>query len=104
MEFKKAVNNFRKHLMVEKGYSPLTIKEYTQDLKLLYNYLVDKYNFNKDFSVKEIGKLELSDFLADIILVHDNSPVTRNRKLYSIRSFLNIYITMNLLIKTRHLQ
>src|SRR5690554_2384943 len=97
MEFTKAVNNFKKHLVVEKGYSPLTIKEYTHDLKYLYQYLIDKCAYNKNFSVEEIGKYELTDFLADIILVHDNSPVTRNRKLYSIRSFFK-YLYNNELI------
>jgi len=94
MEYLDAVNNFRKYLAVEKGYSPLTIKEYTHDLRLLYNYLIKKFDYNKEFQVEGIDKFEIAEFLGDIILVDDNSPVTRNRKLYSIRSFFK-YLAKN---------
>ncbi|MFW6030595.1 MAG: tyrosine-type recombinase/integrase, partial [Halanaerobiales bacterium] len=94
MKYINAVNNFRKYLAVEKGYSPLTIKEYTHDLKLLYDYLIDKYDYDSDFNVESVGKFEIAEFLGDIILVEDNSPVTRNRKLYAIRSFFK-YLQKN---------
>lgn len=87
MIYSKAVNSFKKYLAAEKGYSPLTIKEYSLDLKLLYKYLIKNYDYNKELNVEEIKKLEITEFLADIILENDNSPVTRNRKLYSIRTF-----------------
>lgn len=89
MKFLKAVESFKKYLAVERGYSPLTIKEYGMDLNLFYNYLVDKLNFSEDFNVEEISKYEVAEFLGDIILVDENTPATRNRKLYSIRSFFN---------------
>ncbi len=94
MNYSDAVNNFRKYLAVEKGYSPLTIKEYTHDLRLLSNYLIEKFNYNKEFKVEKVDKFEIAEFLGDIILVDDNSPVTRNRKLYSIRSFFK-YLAKN---------
>lgn len=87
MKYFDAVNSFRKYLAVEKGYSPLTIKEYTNDLKLLYDYLKDNYDYKEGFDVEVIDKFEIAEFLGDIILIDDNSPVTRNRKLYAIRSF-----------------
>jgi len=94
VNYSDAVNNFRKYLAVEKGYSPLTIKEYTHDLRLLSNYLIEKFNYNKEFKVEKVDKFEIAEFLGDIILVDDNSPVTRNRKLYSIRSFFK-YLAKN---------
>lgn len=87
MKYLIAVEKFKKYLAVEKGYSSLTVKEYSNDLNLLYNYLKEEYELDSDFTVNEIGKFEIAEFLADIILKEENSPVTRNRKLYSIRSF-----------------
>jgi len=98
MNYSDAVNNFRKYLAVEKGYSQLTIKEYTHDLRLLNNYLIEKFDYNKEFKVEEVDKFEIAEFLGDIILVDDNSPVTRNRKLYSIRSFFK-YLAKNDVLK-----
>ena len=98
MIYTKAVNRFQKYLAVEKGYSPLTIKEYTIDLQLFQRYLIDNCGFPEDFDVKEISRYEITDFLADSILVEENSPVTRNRKLYSIRSFFK-YLQKNEIIK-----
>lgn len=92
MKYLQAVNSFKKYLAVERGYSPLTITEYSRDLNLLYKYLLDKYDFTKELLINEISKFELAEFLADIILEDDNSPVTRNRKLYSIRSFFNYLV------------
>src|SRR5690554_5039003 len=97
MIYTNAVNRFKKYLAVEKGYSPLTIKEYSQDLKLFQKYLVENCAYQEKFNVEEISKYEITDFLADAILVDDNSPVTRNRKLYSIRSFFK-YLQKNEII------
>jgi len=87
LTYKKAVDSFKKYLKVDRAYSPLTIKEYEQDLKLLYRYLTNEFDFEENFKISEISKYEISEFLSDIVLSYDNSAVTRNRKLYSIRSF-----------------
>ena len=87
LKYKDAVNSFKKYLTVDRAYSPLTVKEYEHDLKLLYKYLTNEFDFEEDFTISEITKYEISEFLSDIVLSYDNSAVTRNRKLYSIRSF-----------------
>lgn len=87
LTYKKAVDSFKKYLKVDRAYSPLTIKEYEQDLKLLYKYLTNEFDFEEDFKITDITKYEVSEFLSDIVLNYDNSAVTRNRKLYAIRSF-----------------
>lgn len=92
MMYLTAVKSFKKYLAVERGYSPLTIEEYERDLNLFYEYLVNEMKFNKNFSINEISKLEVAEFLADIILVNENKPTTRNRKLYSIRSFFKYLV------------
>jgi len=99
LEFLKAVNSFKKYLKIERAYSPLTIKEYDHDLKLLYKYLIAQFDFKEDFSIQEISKYEISEFLSDIVLSFDNSAVTRNRKLYSIRSFFKFLVKREYLDK-----
>ncbi|HHU92988.1 MAG TPA: tyrosine recombinase XerC [Halanaerobiaceae bacterium] len=98
MLYTQALNRFIKYLAVEKGYSPLTIKEYTNDLQLFHRYLLENCRYPEDFEVKQISRYDITDFLADSILVDENSPVTRNRKLYSIRSFFK-YLQKNEIIK-----
>ncbi len=87
LKFLDAVDSFKKYLKVDRAYSDLTVKEYEHDLKLLYKYLTNEFNFDKDFKISKITKYEISEFLSDIVLTYDNSAVTRNRKLYAIRSF-----------------
>src|SRR6056297_533382 len=87
LTYKKAVNSFKKYLKVDRAYSNLTVKEYEHDLKLLYRYLTNEFDFEENFKISEISKYEISEFLSDIVLTYDNSAVTRNRKLYAIRSF-----------------
>ncbi len=84
-------------MLVEKGYSKLTAKEYENDLLLLYNYLIENHNFKTEFSPDQISKLEVSEFLADAVLIHDNQARTRNRKLFSIRSFFKYLIRYDIL-------
>ncbi|MFW6281884.1 MAG: site-specific integrase, partial [bacterium] len=52
MYYKNAVDKFNKYLLVEKGYSRLTIKEYSHDLDLLYRYLIKNYNYNENIKVE----------------------------------------------------
>ena len=72
LTYLQAIESFKKHLKVEKGYSPLTIKEYAGDLMLFYNFLRENFKFNKNFDLEDISKFEVSEFLADIILVNSN--------------------------------
>jgi integrase/recombinase XerD len=85
--YNEAVNSFKKYLAIERGYSPLTLKEYERDLKMFYRYLKREFNFEDNLTISKISKYEIAEFLGDIILSYDNLPTTRNRKLYSIRSF-----------------
>ena len=87
LSFLQAVQSFKKYLTVERSYSNLTIKEYENDLKLFYQYLIKNFNYDEDFLIYEVSKYEIAEFLSDLVLSYDDSAVTRNRKLYSIRSF-----------------
>lgn len=98
IKFLPAVRSFLKYLRAEKGYSDLTIIEYERDLTLLFRYLVEHMDFQPEhIYVDSIGRFELSEFLNDQIIINNNSPLTRNRKLYSIRSFLKYIVKLNYL-------
>ncbi len=99
MQYLKAVDSFKKYLAIERGYSQLTIKEYDKDLMLFYNYLTEEQNLNKNFSLHKIDKFKTAEFLSDVILKYDNAPVTRNRKLYSLRSFYKYLIKKEIIEK-----
>lgn len=87
--FLRAQKNFLNYLLAEKNYSLLTIDEYGIDLTLFYRYLRENYQYPNDFPVDMISKYEAANFLADIILKKKNQATTRNRRLYSLRSFFN---------------
>ncbi|KXS41477.1 MULTISPECIES: site-specific tyrosine recombinase/integron integrase [unclassified Candidatus Frackibacter] len=98
IHYQNAVQSFLKYLIAERGYSELTIEEYERDLDLFFRYLQKEFNYNHDeIYIDTISKYELTEFLGDIILVKDNAAATRNRKLYSIRSFFNYLVKQELL-------
>ena len=90
--YAKAMQEFQRYLLVERGYSKLTVKEYLNDLEIFKNYLQEKEGYPEKFPVKRIEKYEIVDFLGDIIIIQENSPATRNRKLYSLRSFFKFLV------------
>jgi len=90
--YSRAMQEFQRHLLAERGYSKLTVKEYLGDLELFKNYLQEKEGYPEKFPVKKIEKYEIVDFLGDIIILQENSPATRNRKLYSLRSFFKFLV------------
>lgn len=87
LNFLAAINKFKKYLDVERGYSKLTIKQYENDILQLYRYLKEELNFSDQFSPTEVDRLDISEFLADAVIVNDNKAITRNRKLFAVRSF-----------------
>ncbi|MCC3143934.1 tyrosine-type recombinase/integrase [Halanaerobium sp. Z-7514] len=87
LNFLEAVNKFKKYLDVEKGYSKLTIKQYENDLLQLHRYLKEELDFPKNFKAENVDRLDIAEFLADAVIVNDNKAITRNRKLFAIRSF-----------------
>ncbi|TDX52318.1 tyrosine recombinase XerC [Orenia marismortui] len=96
LKYKQAVKSFLKYLLAERGYSELTIKEYNQDLDLFARYLNKEFDYEiESLEIEEINQFHLSEFLSDIILINDNSAATRNRKLYSLRSFFNFLVKRN---------
>ena len=100
IQYKRAIKSFIKYLTAERGYSKSTIKHYEHDLKIFGKYLEKEFDCEIDkLKVKNINEFQLSEFLSDIILINDNSAATRNRKLYSLRSFFEYLKKKNILDK-----
>ena len=98
LKYQDAVTSFTKYLIAERGYSELTAQEYKYDLNLFATYLAEEFDFEIDkTTVDEINQFHLSSFLNDLVLIQDNSPTTRNRKLYSLRSFFKYLMKKNIL-------
>jgi site-specific recombinase XerD len=85
MLFTESVRHFRKY-MVSNERSKETIKGYSIELRLLNNFLSDKYN--GPVYLEEITLQDLEDYLQKL-KEKGNAPASRNRSLYIIRAFFN---------------
>ncbi len=95
VKFHPAVQSFLKYLLAEKGYSELTIIEYERDLDLFHRYLIEHLEYREnEFTVNTLGVFEIREFLNDLVLINNNSPITRNRRRCSIRTFCK-YLVAN---------
>ncbi len=106
MDYIFALESFLKYLEANRGYSPLTIKEYRYDLLLFLRYLEKTKNTSrKNINPAQITKFDVGNFLADLILESNNSPVTRNRRLFSLRSFFQYLLIQEVVEQdpTQHL-
>lgn len=100
IKYRRAVKSFLKYLIAERGYSRLTAKEYKQDLNLFAKYLEKEYDYElSELMIDQINEFQISEFLSDIILIQDNAAATRNRKLYSMRSFFKFLIKRKIVEK-----
>ena len=96
------VRNYLNYMIVIKGKSPNTVREYYYDLRLFIRYIQANL---KGISLNEINSVSLDDFDADIIKqislndlyefmayinnVHSSNDNYRARKVASLKSFFN---------------
>ena len=99
LDFLQAINKFKKYLNVEKAYSDLTIEKYENDLLQLHKYLKEELDFKEGFNPSDVDRLDISEFLADAVIINDNKAVTRNRKLFAIRSFYKYLLNYDIVEK-----
>lgn len=100
VSLERAIESFVQSLHTEKGYSPLTIREYRGDLMLFFRYIQQEKNLkNHQLTVKAFDRFDVANFLADLILNRNNSPKTRNRRLFALRSFFRYLMEQEYLDK-----
>ncbi len=89
----KVLLDFKKYLISTKNYSPITAKEYCNDLISFFKYIQNYLNL--DIDIKDISVFILADITEDVIFSFlvflnynkDNCAITRQRKLSSIKTF-----------------
>ncbi|MEC9488869.1 MAG: tyrosine-type recombinase/integrase [Halanaerobium sp.] len=87
------MKSFVKYLVAERGYSRQTVKHYRHDLQVFGKYLEENYSYDLDkLPVSSLTDFAVSEFLSDLILERDYKPKSRNRKLYSLRSFFKFLL------------
>ena len=86
----QAISEFENYLLIQKGYSKLTVCAYRNDLMRFNKYLVKNRHASQ---IELVNTQQIYDFLSYLAYPNDNnkpnSAITRARKLASIRSFFN---------------
>jgi len=102
------LTDYLNYLKSIRGLSPTTIKEYSYDLEVFFEYQIirklyygDKQSFKNDFNPLDtnkvinadfIGSLNITDFYSYLSYLDnekDDNPTTRSRKISALRSFYN---------------
>ncbi len=89
-----SVSGFLSYLLVERNFSPNTIKAYKTDLEQFVNYLKNRRAQRSSGSVPDYGKLDTADirgFAADMHM-RKQSPATIGRKLSCLRVFFKYLV------------
>lgn len=93
-----AVQSFLKYLLAERGYSDLTVIEYERDLNLFTRFLAEQLKIDPEaICIDSFGRWEVNDFLNNLVWEKNNAPITRNRRLYSLRSFFKFLVRKEML-------
>lgn len=102
------LTDYLNYLKSIRGLSPTTIKEYSYDLEVFFEYQIirklyygDKQSFKNDFNPLDTNKVINADFLGSLNITDfysylsyldnekDDNPTTRSRKISALRSFYN---------------
>ncbi|MFO3664817.1 tyrosine recombinase XerC [Anaerococcus sp. ENR0831] len=102
------LTDYLNYLKSIRGLSPTTIREYSYDLEVFFEYQIirkiyygDKQSFKNDFNPLDTNKVINADFLGSLNITDfysylsyldnekDDNPTTRSRKISALRSFYN---------------
>jgi len=92
------VKDFLGYLMVERGLSPRTIKEYQDDLNCFFTYLTPY--LEQELTLATIDERTIREFLAHLKLKKNYSARGINRKLSALKSYFNFLVDENILQKS----
>jgi len=84
--FYKQINKFLRY-MDTIDRSPQTLDGYKKDLSHFRKYLIKKYNC--EYYIEDITSTDIEDYLMYLKEERKYAPASRNRNLYSIRSFFS---------------
>lgn len=86
MLFIEAQEAFKKYL-ISREMSGETVKGYMKDLRCFNRYMMD--NYNSSIYVEDITADDVEEYMYYLLDERDLAPRSRNRYLFSLRSFLN---------------
>jgi integrase/recombinase XerD len=85
MLFVNAIGEFKAHMeALEWSYE--SVKGYYTEIRLLNNYITQKYNV--PVYVRDLSRCDIEEYLREHLKERGYSGISRNRSLYIIRSFL----------------
>lgn len=98
----KEIDNFLKHLHIEKNSSPLTLDSYKTDLHQFFNFLAEEYNLTTSEITEDM--LTHQNVRKYLIYLQDNNyaRTTIARKLAALRSFVK-YLVRAEIIADNHI-
>lgn len=79
------VKDFLNYIAVEKNLSPRTVKEYSKDLKLFFDYL-DPY-LREELTLKTIDERTTREFLTYLKIEKKYTPKAINRKIATLKAY-----------------
>jgi integrase/recombinase XerC len=88
MKYTDIIQDYKEYLLAEKGYSKNTIKEYNRDIINFFDYV-------NNIDIEDVENIHVSKFLNHLITDRGISSSTRNRRLFSIRSFYKYLVKYN---------
>ena len=87
--FQAALDQFLQHMRYERNVSPHTLRSYASDLGQFRKYLLKIENLD-DISVKDIDRLTIREWMAELHADHKKTSVAR--KLASLRTFFQFLV------------
>lgn len=88
MKVAAAITHFLEFLRVERNLAPLTLEAYASDLKAMVAYLSDGRP-PENLDLKELGVLQLKDFVAHSLDDRKHAPRSLARRLSALRRFFD---------------
>lgn len=96
----KLIINFLNYIKTERGFAESTVREYQLDLNLFTRFIQQKKNIkSSSLTINCFDRFDVQDFLAYLILERENTAVSRNRRLFALRSFFKYLERQNLIAK-----
>lgn len=85
---KEYIDDFSDYLRIDKNYSANTIESYIRDIRNFLEYT--------DKEILDISKKDIDNYILHVLPKYNESSI--NRIIASIKSFLNIYLYIKVLL------
>lgn len=91
MNFKDSLLEYKKYMIVEKGYAKLTIQSYLRDLLDFFNYIQKKYHID---NIQDVHKNHIYEYLRNLYSHLNFHSI--NHRIISLRQFYKFLVKENI--------